>query len=63
MMATDKHLAIEKIGKVWRATFDGVTICACSTKRATEANAEYLMNNMHPQTWRALVTKQSEAAN
>lgn len=54
-------IAVEKVGKVWRATYNGVTICSCYTKRATKANAEYLMNHLQPEVWRALV-KQNEAA-
>ena len=54
-MTTDRHLKIEKIGKVWRATYDGVTICATNTKSSCVANAEYLMQHMQPATWRALV--------
>jgi hypothetical protein len=56
-MTTDRHLKIEKLGKVWRATYDGVTICSCSTKHATECNAEYLMRHMPAATWRALVAR------
>ena len=56
MMSTDKNLAIEQRSKkVWVARYNGVTICACSTKRATEANAEFLMQNLERETWQALV--------
>lgn len=60
-MTTDKLLKIEKIGKVWRALYTGpngaVTLCSCATKRATEQNAEYLMSHMHPEVWKALVSR------
>jgi hypothetical protein len=55
MFTTDKHLKVEKVGKVWRATYDGKTICSCRTKRATEQNAEFIMRTMPRETWRALV--------
>jgi hypothetical protein len=47
-------MTIEKIGKVWVAKVNGVTICSCSTKAATEANARYLERNMTNEVWRAL---------
>ena len=34
---------IEKIGKVWRAQVGGLTICSCSTRKATRENAEFLL--------------------
>lgn len=61
MMTTDKHMTIEKVGKTWRAQYDGLTICSCSTRRATEQNAEYLMTHMQAETWRALVRRQEVA--
>ncbi len=54
-MNTDRHLKVEKIGKTWRATYDGVTICATMSRSSCEANAEYLMQRMQPAVWRALV--------
>jgi len=54
-MTTDKHLKVEKIGQVWRATYDGVTICSCNTKRATVQNAEFIMRTSSPAMWKALV--------
>ena len=53
-----KGLTIEKVGKVWRAQFHGVTICSCLTKKATVANAEYLMAHMQSDVWAALVSQQ-----
>lgn len=54
-LSTDQHLKVEKVGKTWVARYDGVTICACSTKKAAEQNAEFLMKNMPNAHWRALV--------
>lgn len=36
---------IEKVGKVWRATVNGLTICSCNTRSATKANAEFLLRS------------------
>jgi hypothetical protein len=49
------NLTIGRVGKVWRAQYNGVTICSCYTKSATKANADYLMNHMQREVWQALV--------
>jgi uncharacterized protein YlaN (UPF0358 family) len=36
---------IEKIGKVWRAQVNNLTICSCSTRKATRENAEFLLRS------------------
>ena len=55
MFTTDKHLKVERVGRVWRAQYDGVTICSCATKSATQVNAEFLMQRMPAPVWRALI--------
>ena len=44
-------VVIEKVGKFWRAQFNGVTICSCYTKASTKANADYLMNPCSATVW------------
>jgi len=36
---------IEKIGKVWRAQVNNLTICSCNTRKATKENAEFLLRS------------------
>ena len=57
MFRTDKLLKVEQVGRVWRAQYDGVTICSCATKSATERNAEFLMQSAPIKLWQALVAK------
>ena len=54
-MISDRHLTIEKVGKVWVAKFDGKTIASCMTKQAAIQNAEFVMRRMPAPMWRALV--------
>ena len=56
-LSTDKNLKVEKVGKVWRAQYKGVTICSTMTKQSCIDNAEFLMRTMTPRLWQALVTQ------
>jgi hypothetical protein len=38
-------LTLEQVGKVWRAQVNNLTICSCSTRKATKENAEFLLRS------------------